>query len=148
MNKPNIEVIDTFGDFNYVYYSKRCGKIYDEYLRMWEQIAEAGHALSFLETGPENGILLEKDNKVIAGAFFDLKSYPSAVLIFILYVEPEYRNLGIWTKLHSLIDYIGKQNDKTGVYSYIHLKNTVMVEHAAKSIGYEPVMHLVRRSIK
>ena len=140
--------LDKFKNFNYTYYNN-CEKIQTEYRRMYGIIKDSGHTL-----GPDDlwildgGILLENDSRVIAGAFFNLTKIKSSILILCIFVEEEYRKKGIYTKMHALIDDIGTQDNRQAVYSYIHAKNDLMQQHVAKSIGYETVMHLVRRPVK
>jgi RimJ/RimL family protein N-acetyltransferase len=96
----------------------------------------------------DSGILLENDDEIIAGAFFNLNKIKSSILILVIFVDEKYRQNGIYKKLHSLIDEVGKQENRQAVYSYIHVDNKLMNEHIMEKIGYEPVMQLVKRPIR
>lgn len=141
-----MKILDTMGDFNYVYYNS-CDKLSSEYDRMYGIINATGHSLSSDAWSLDAGILLENNDIVIAGAFLNLTHSDKVVLIHIIFVEEEYRKQGIYLKMHSLIDTVGREFDRHAVYSYIHARNELMNEHIMKKIGYEPVMHLVRRPI-
>lgn len=142
-----MRTLDTFQEFNYNYY-ECCDKLRIEYDRMYGVIKESGHALASDSWSLDAGILLENDNKVIAGGFFNLSKSPTSILIHIIFVEESYRKNGIYTKIHSLIDILGIEQNRHNIYSYVHSKNKIMQEHIVKKIGYEPVMQLVSRQIK
>jgi hypothetical protein len=115
---------------------------------MYGIIKASGHALASDSWSLDAGILLENGNKVIAGGFFNLSKSPTSILIHIIFVEESYRKNGIYTKIHSLIDILGIEQNRHNIYSYVHSKNKIMQEHIVKKIGYEPVMQLVSRQIK
>ena len=142
-----MRTLDTFQEFNYNYY-ECCNKLRVEYDRMYEVIKASGHALASDSGSLDAGILLENNDKVIAGAFFNLSKSSTSILIHIIFVDEEYRKSGIYTKIHSLIDILGIEQNRNDVYSYVHSKNKIMQEHIVKKIGYEPVMQLVSRKIK
>jgi RimJ/RimL family protein N-acetyltransferase len=50
--------------------------------------------------------------------------------------------------MHSLIDRLGKEMNRTEIYSYIHADNQIMQKHLIEKIGYKTVMQLVKREIK
>jgi RimJ/RimL family protein N-acetyltransferase len=115
---------------------------------MYDIIKSSGHALAS-DTWPlDGGILLKNTSEVIAGAFFNLSKSSSSILIHIIFVEDQHRHQGIYTKMHSLIDMLGKELGRLSIYSYIHSGNQIMQSHIMKKIGYEPVMQLVKRGIK
>jgi hypothetical protein len=144
-----MKILDKFKNLNYTYYDN-CEKIETEYNRMFDILKSSGYTLGSTEDGItlDGGILLENDDGVAAGAFFNVSKYKSAIMILTIFVEEEYRKNGIYTKMHSLIDDIGNEQNKKAVYSHIHSKNDLMQQHVAKSIGYETIMHVVRRPIK
>lgn len=142
-----MRTLDNFNDFNYNYY-ENCDKLRTEYERMYGIIKAAGHALASDSWPLDAGILLENNNNVIAGAFFNLSKSATSILIHVIFVDEKYRQSGIYTKMHTLIDYIGIEQNRHHVYSYIHAKNQIMQEYIMKKIGYETVMHLVTRPIK
>jgi hypothetical protein len=142
-----MKILDTYNEFSYTYY-ELCDKLNLEYNRMYGIIKSDGHSLSSNKWPLEAGILLENKNNVIAGAFFNLNNHASSILMLLVFVEEIHRKKGIYKKLHFLVDDLGKKSGKTSVYSYIHVNNSIMQNHVSKSIGYSPVMNLVRRSIK
>lgn len=144
-----MKILDKFKNLNYTYYDN-CEKIETEYNRMFDILKSSGYTLGATEDGLtlDGGILLENDAGVVAGAFFNFTKFKNSVIILTIFVEEEYRKNGIYTKMHSLIDSIGNEHNKLAVYSHIHAKNDLMQQHVAKSIGYETVMHVVRRPIK
>jgi hypothetical protein len=143
-----MKILDTFKNFNYTYYNN-CEKLQTEYDKMYNKIKASGYTLGSNDHWLlDAGILLENDDEVIAGAFFNLNKIKSSILILIIFVEEEHRKNGIYKRMHSLIDDIGNQENREAVYSYIHSKNDVMQQFVAKSIGYKTVMHLVSRPIK
>lgn len=143
----NFQVLGSYKHYSYVYhdYSQVLQKEYD---RMYGIIKANGHALASDAWTLDGGILLQDDSRVIAGAFFNLTKNPSSILIHIIFVSEEHRQQGIYKKMHSLIELIGKESKRTSIYSYIHAENQVMQQHVVEKIGYKPVMHLVKREIK
>jgi hypothetical protein len=143
----HLEILGTFNEFNYVLYEKAEPKLATECRRGYKLLQDNGNVVGgkWSLTG---GILLESGEKVIAGIFFNTTDYEEAILIHLAFVDEEYRNRGIYRTLHGYIDQVGKQTGKTGVYSYIHLGNKVMVDYICEKIGYKPIMQLVQRPIK
>jgi len=141
-----MKTLDTFKEFNYRYYESS-DKLRIEYDRMYGIIKASGHALASDCWTLDAGILLENDHKVIAGSFFNLSNSPSSILIHVIFVEEEYRKQGIYTKMHQLINTIGKEQNRTSVYSFIHIDNRVMTNYIVDKIGYKLIMQLVKRDI-
>ena len=141
-----MKTLDNYKEFRYHYYEAN-DKLHNEYDRMYGIIKASGHALASDSWPLDAGILLENDDKVIAGSFFNLSKSSSSILIHIIYVEEEYRKQGIYTKMHQLINTVGKQQNRTNVYSYIHMDNYIMTNHIVDKIGYKPIMQLVKRDI-
>jgi hypothetical protein len=139
--------LDTYKEFTYIYYES-CDKLKSEYDRMYKTLIANGHALESSIWPLESGILLENENEVIAGSFFNLKSRVSSILMYLVFVEEPHRKNGIYKNMHLLVNRLGKEQGKTSIYSYIHLDNSVMQDHVAKNIGYIPLMHVVRKDIK
>jgi hypothetical protein len=125
-----------------------CEELSKEYDRMYGIIKASGHALASDAWPLDGGILLKNDNEVIAGAFFNLSKSRGSLLIHIIFVEEQHRKQGIYIKMHSLIDQIGKKLDRSSIYSYIHADNEVMQNHIITKVGYKTVMQLVKREIK
>lgn len=144
----HLYLLDTFNDYNYIYYKTCTDKLKLQYERMYDIIKNNGHALASDAWSLDSGILLEKDDEVIAGTFFNLTKSPSSILIHVIFVEEQYRRQGIYTKMHELLNVIGKNLDRKNIYSYIHLQNKLMNDHIIDKIGYEPIMQLVKREIK
>ena len=146
--KAYMKILDKFKNLNYTYYDN-CEKLQTEFNRMYDLIKSNGHTVGSNANWPlDAGILLENEDEVIAGAFFNLTKIKSSVLILAIFVEEEYRKNGIYTKMHSLIDDIGNKDNRQSVYSYIHINNELMNNHIISKIGYVPVMQLVKREIK
>jgi len=143
----HLEILDSHGPYQYVFMNN-CEELTTEYNRMYGIIKASGHALASDAWPLDAGILLKTDQEIIAGSFFNLSKSPSSILIHIIFVEDQHRQQGIYTKMHSLIDTLGKELSRSSIYSYIHSKNQVMQEHIMKKIGYEPVMQLVKKEIK
>lgn len=144
----NLQILDSHKNYQYVYLDM-CEELSNEYYRMYGIVNANGHALASVGTWPlDGGILLKNDSEVIAGAFFNLSKSSITILIHIIFVEDQHRQQGIYTKMHSLIDMLGKELGRSSIYSYIHSENQIMQEHVMKKIGYEPVMQLVKREIK
>ena len=142
-----MKILDEFKNFNYTYYDS-CEKLETEYNRMYNIIKSSGYTVGSNDHWPlDAGILLENDDEVIAGAFFNFNKFKSSILILVIFVEEEHRKNGIYKRMHSLIDDIGIQKNREAVYSYIHSANDLMQQHIAKSIGYKTVMNLVSRPI-
>lgn len=139
--------IDHFQDFDFVLYQQPDEKLTREYEKMFSAIKAAGHAVASDAWPLDGGILLERGEHVIAGAFFNTSKSKSSLLIHIVYVEHEYRKQGIYKKLHTLLDDFAKSQGRSHIYSYIHVDNKTMTDVIMDKIGYEPVMTLVKRKV-
>jgi predicted GNAT family acetyltransferase len=140
------KILDKFKEFNYMYYNS-CDKLQEEYEKMYAIIKSNGHVLQSEAWSLDAGILLENENSVIAGSFFNLSKNKNSILIHIIYVDENFRKQGIYKKMHALINQIGLEQNRKYVYSYIHTDNKPMQDYIIKKIGYEPIMSLVRKSI-
>jgi RimJ/RimL family protein N-acetyltransferase len=142
-----MKILDTYKEFTYTYYES-CDKLKSEYDKMFNIIKADGHALASNEWSLDTGILLENGNEVIAGIFLNINKYKGSILILATFVEEQYRQQGIYKKMHKLLNNIGNDLGKKAIYAYIHRQNNIMNEHIIEKNGYEPVMTLVRRGIK
>jgi len=142
----HLQILDSYTSYQYIYMNN-CEELANEYNRMYSIIKANGHALAS-DTWPlDAGILLTNDQEIVAGAFFNLSKSPRSILIHIIFVEEEHRKQGIYTKMHSLINRLGKESNRKEIYSYIHASNQIMQDHLKEKIGYKSVMHLVKRDI-
>jgi RimJ/RimL family protein N-acetyltransferase len=144
----HLHPLDKFKDYNFIYYETCTDKLVYQYERMYGIIKASGHALMSDAWSLDSGILLEKDDEVIAGTFFNLSKSSSSILIHVIFVEEPYRQQGIYTRMHELLNDIGNHLGRKNIYSYIHIQNKLMNDHIMKKIGYEPIMQLVKREIK
>jgi len=142
-----MRILETYNEYNFTYYEV-CDKLSLEYDRMSGEINANGHSFGAHTWQLDAGILLENNDRVIAGAFFNLSRASNIILIKAVFVEEEFRKQGIYTKLHSLIDRLGIEQNRTMIYSYIHVNNKLMQEHMIEHIGYEPILTLVSRPIR
>jgi hypothetical protein len=145
----NTHLLDTFNNYNYVYYESCTDKLSTEYDKMYKKIEASGHTTGAnSDWSLDKGILLENDNEAIAGIFLNTNKFKGSILILATFVEEQYRQHGIYKKLHKLLNNIGNDLGKKTVYAYIHRQNTIMNDHIIEKNGYEPVMTLVKRAIK
>ena len=142
----NEDILDTFEDFKYVYYIRN-EKLMKNYYEMFAKLKAAGHAIRKDNIPIDSGILLENNSEVIAGCFFNVSKILSVILIDTIFVDQTYRQKGIYKKMHFLLDTIGKELNKKSIYSGIHVNNQIMQENIMKKIGYEIVLHTVKRDI-
>lgn len=143
----HFDILGTYEDFKYVLYTHPEVRLVNEFNRVHEIVKQQGHVVGS-KWDLSGGIMLESDSKIVAGVFFNTTEYNSAILIHFAYVEPKYRQQGIYTNLHGYVDLVGRHLGKNSVYSYIHLSNTAMVDTISAKIGYTPIMQLVTRPIK
>lgn len=132
--------------FDYCYYTD----LTDHHLTIYNSIE---HNLTAMGTTlrtiwqPDQAIILENNRTWAAAVFFNTREYANSILIINLYVQPEYRQQGIYTRLHELIDMIAVPLNKQSVYSFIDQNNDLMQTTVKDRIGYRTVMHLVKRDI-
>lgn len=143
----HLQVLDIHDKYKYVYYAQSTDHLVAQHDKMYGLIKAAGHALASDFWPVESGILLENDNEVIAGLFLNLTRSPEVILVHLVFVDSYFRQQGIYTKMHSLVDTIGRRLGRNNVYSYVHVDNELMQNVIMKKIGYEPVLHLVKRVI-
>jgi hypothetical protein len=143
-----MKILDKFKNFNYTYYTD-CEKLQSEYIRMYDVIESNGWVIgSSNHWLLEYGILLENNDEVIAGIFFNVSKFESSILILVTFIEEQYRQQGIYKNLHKLLNNIGNDLGKKTVLAHIHHQNNIMNEHIIEKNGYKPVMTLVERQIK
>jgi RimJ/RimL family protein N-acetyltransferase len=143
----HLQTLGSHNNYQYVYLNN-CEELENEYNRMYSIIKSNGHALASDTWSLDAGILLKNEQEVVAGSFFNLSKSPTRILIHIIFVEEKCRQQGIYTKMHSLIDRLGKESNRKEIYSYIHADNRIMQEYLIEKIEYKPVMHLMKREIK
>lgn len=136
--------LDNFQKYNFNYYQP-CKKLESQFTIMYDKLKKTGHTIA--EPWPLDGGILLESNNVIAGAFFNLTKYKTALLINLIYVNKSFRRNGIYKKMHYLLDQIGHENNKSSIYSYIHVENKLMQDVMIEKIGYNPVMTLVKKEI-
>lgn len=142
-----MRILGKFQDFDYVHYTQ-CEKLQNYHDKMFHILEEKGYAITSNNWSLDEGILLENKETVIAGAFFNTSKTEHAILIHLIFVHTEFRRQGIYSTLHRLIDTLGKEKNKTSIYSYIHIDNKIMNNYVIKKIGYTPIMQVVKRKIK
>ena len=142
----HLEILGQYKDYNYVYYEIN-DKLISEYEKMKHLVLSQVKGIA--NPYPlEVGILLENNKEVIAGTFLNLSITDKIVVILNMYVDESHRRNGIHTTMHTYIDKIAVDYNKTGIYSTIHSNNHVMMNYVAKKQGYETVVQTVRRPIK
>lgn len=140
-----IRILDTHGEFNYVHYESS-EKIMIEQEKMFKHLKAAGHTTLSEPYQAHAAILLEKDDQVVAGTYMHF-NVPGVICITMSYVYDDYRGQGIYKKLHSLIDQLGREKNRMKVYSYIHAENKPMVDSIMHKIGYQIKSYMVMKTI-
>jgi hypothetical protein len=144
-----IHLLDTFNNYNYIYYESCTDKLATQYDKMYKSIEASGYTTGAnSDWSLDKGILLENYDDVIAGIFLNTDKFKGSILILATFVEEQYRQQGIYKKLHQLLNKIGNDLNKKTIYAYIHCQNNIMNEHIIEKNGYEPIMTLVKREIK
>ena len=96
----------------------------------------------------DGAILLEDENEVVAGIFYDLQKSLSSVYILLAVTNDGHRKKGIYKKMHSLIDVVGKSHGRVGVTSFMGLDNNLLTDTIARTVGYKPIFQVMHRPIK
>jgi hypothetical protein len=139
-----LEYYDNNYKFNHYFNDNNTTKFYKQ---MYQKYLNEGNYISLSDNEINGAILLEDDNKFIAGLFYNLTKSKNNIYVLLSYVDPEFRNLGIYKKLHSLLDKISIEMEKSGILSFIDLNNTRMIEKISKSVNYSPSHILMYRKI-
>lgn len=139
----------TYQTYSYNLYSDADEKLQEYYRKFYNNMVSNELVATSLPLDISAGILLENSKEVIAGIFYSFEDkYPKSILIRLVWVNAEHRKNGIYTKLHRILDIVGKELGKTTVWSTIHLNNHLMVDIILKKIGYTPIMQVVKRQIE
>ena len=124
---------------------KRCYFICDMNIL---QIKSSMNLFKGLNKFKKSSILLEDENEVVAGIFYDLQKSLSSVYILLAVTNDGHRKKGIYKKMHSLIDIIGKSHGRVGVTSFMGLDNDLLTDTIARTVGYKPIFQVMHRPIK
>jgi hypothetical protein len=155
--KTQLEVFDQYCFNHYSYYNASFefediessdNRILTIFKGMYQRYLDNGGAHIRGTLNIDGAILLENDNEVIAAIFYDLQRSVSNIYILLAFTEPNHRMKGIYKKLHSLIDIVGKDHGRVGVTSFIGVHDQVMLNTIAKNIGYTHLYQVVYRPIK
>lgn len=135
-------------DLNFYDTTPSDNKILNVFKKMYGRFLENGGTHIPGQFQIDGAILLEDDNEVVAGIFYDLQKSLSNIYILLAFTEEEHRRKGIYKKFHNLIDTIGKDHGRIGVNSFMGLNDTLMVNTIASTVGYKPIFQVVHRPIK
>ncbi len=141
-------ILGTFEDYTYKFYDAMDRRLMIYFYDSYKSVEAEGNAVVDMGKDVDAAIILEKDNKIIAASFLNVKRRPNVLLIHLIYVEPEFRNKHIHRTMHEYIDVIGKQHNKDMVVSTVHANNKVMLDYIVDKIGYEPFWHTFKRNLK
>jgi len=109
------------------------------FYRHMAELMEAGHCTfqTFNRvTDTSQGILAEIDNKPVGFGVFDHKKEAEELFDFFTYVDPDYRQRGIFVQLQNCLLKYAKDNKVDYINSFISIKNEVSVK-AHRKMGYE-----------
>jgi len=140
-------ILGTFGDYSYRFYGTIDARLMDYYHYAHNCVKRDGNAVINMAGEVEVAIILEKDEKIIAATFLNVTKRDRAVVIYLIFVEPEFRNKHIHRTMHLYIDEIGKKYKKELVVSSVHANNKVMLDYIVDKIGYEPYWITFKRNI-
>lgn len=111
-------------------------------------LEEGGTHIPGAELQFDGAILLENQDSIIGGIYYNLQRSLSNVYVVLAFTEKEYRRQGIYKKFHNLIDVIGKEHGKIGVSSFMGVNDKRMIYDIASTVGYRPYYLVVHRTIK
>ena len=131
--------IEKYLDYDYFLFNNSNLYLIEEYEKMFEKYKnDTGDYLSRARSSQvDGGVLLKKENEIIAGIFFHSKSYVADIVIHLAYVNDEHRGHRIHQQLHKCLDIIAKSLNRKQVYSTILQTNKQMIDHAGPRVGYK-----------
>ena len=142
----HLDILGQYLDYTYRYYEVS-DRLSAEYERMKYLVLNETRGTP--DPHPlECGVLLEKDNEVIAGTFLNMSVNPKVILILNIYVQEEHRRKGIHTTMHKFVDQIAVNFNKTSIFSNIHASNKIMVDYIMEKQEYQPFTYIVRRDVR
>jgi GNAT superfamily N-acetyltransferase len=142
----HLEILAAHGKFNYIFYEKLEDKLISEFKRMNDNILKKGHGVR-VDMDLSGGVLLEDDHQVIAGIFYNHLKYKTALLSLVIYVEPEYRQQGIYRKMVEYLEQVARNHKMEEIFAYFHVDNKIINDIGTAKIGYKPVMSLMCRPV-
>jgi GNAT superfamily N-acetyltransferase len=103
------------------------------------ELMEAGHCtfqtFNYV-TYSSQGILAEIDNKPVGFGVFNHKKGEEEMFDFFTYVDPAYRQRGIFVQLQNSLLKYAKENKVGYINSFISIKNEVSIK-AHRKMGYD-----------
>ena len=135
-------------DIDFYNDSETDNKVLSVFKDMYKRFLEQGGTHVPGKFQIDGAILLENEEEIIAGIFYDLQKSLSNIYILLAFTEKDYRRKGIYKMLHNFIDQIGSEHGRIGVNSFMGLEDTLMIETIAGSVGYKPLFQVVHRPIK
>jgi RimJ/RimL family protein N-acetyltransferase len=106
------------------------------------ELMETGHCtLDTCEqvTNTTQGIVAEIDTKIVGFGVFEHLEGEKTMFDFFTYVDPNYRQRGIFTEIQNGLLKYAKENKIEYIHSYISIKNEVSII-AHKKMGYNLVI--------
>jgi GNAT superfamily N-acetyltransferase len=103
------------------------------------ELMEAGHCTfqTFNRvTDTSQGIIAEIDNKIVGFGIFDHKKGEEELFDVFIYVDPDYRQRGIFVQLQNGLLTYAKNNKVDYINSFISIKNEVSIK-AHRKMGYD-----------
>lgn len=114
------------------------------------EINNINHGRAIKNSMPDvHGVIWAKINNEVVGAlFYDLErsKESSGVWVVLAYVEPQYRNQGIYKKLHNYLTGVTKDLGRSRVVTWMNINNHKMFE-IGKTVGYHGVMVIMERKV-
>ena len=134
----------------FTYLQESCDNTNEYFVNQLTSLNSSGKGRQLPNSMPDvHGVIWAKDGDTTAGAlFYDLeKSREGGGLwIVLVYVEPAYRQQGIYKSLHREVNKVAADNGLTRVVTWFSLNNKKMFQ-IGKSVGYNGTMVIMERHI-
>jgi len=139
--KEEIRLLKTEDEFTFYHYDRTDVEVNKFYIDSITELYNSGYSTiynpditDFLGT-----IICKVGDKIVGGIFYENYEVDrtGCLGVILTHVVPEFRNRGLFKKLHILVDNIVRQFNYKGVVSYQSDKNIDMIR-SRKSVGYLP----------
>lgn len=136
--------------FEVILTHESCNEHNAYFLEKLQELNSGKHGRDIKNSLPDvHGVIWARVNDNIAGAlFYDLERSKESggVWVVLAYVDPAYRQQGIYKELHNTVSALTKEMGRNKVVTWFNLNNQKMFQ-IGKSVGYKGVMVIMERRL-
>jgi len=135
---------------NIILSNESCTEFNEYFVEQITAINANNHGRAIKNSLPDvHGVIWAKINEDVVGAlFYDLERSKDSngVWVVLAYVDPKYRQQGIYTELHRYLSLLAIELGRSRIVTWMNVNNQKMFQ-IGKSVGYQSVMVIMERRL-